>query len=340
MKQEYPFKRGSQGAFKLYISKTKGLVESELAKLVWGRSELYLRPKIEYALLSDGKRLRPILVILCAQSVGGNQDHVMPLAIAFELLHTATLIHDDIIDGDALRRGVPALHKKWGINSAILVGDALISLAISLAADFGVEIMKTVANSGLELCDGEYMDISLQLSKTTEEKYFLKIRKKSASLFKGVAQCGALAAGGSRHEVSCLAKFGECFGMAYQLFDDLRDLFPHEEVIPKDFKIGRITLPLIHLYRVGTSSERKVLEGGLRALRKRPPANITVAERILRSLKERGSLEYCENKMAETVQRGISSLSTLKDNKYKGYLIQMIRSLTLSSQLVLLPTQE
>ena len=164
----------SKKNFQLYLTETKQLINSELSNLVSKISELRLHPYLEYVLLSRGKRLRSILVILSVQSVGGDRDRVIPLALAFELLHSATLVHDDIIDEDKLRRGLPTLHRKSGVNTAILVGDAMISLGINLAADFGVEIMKIVSECSLELCDGEYMDTSLLLNEITEENYFLK----------------------------------------------------------------------------------------------------------------------------------------------------------------------
>lgn len=252
--------------FQLYLSETKRIINSELALFVSRIHELRLHTQIEYALLSQGKRLRPILTILCAQSVGGDRARVMPLALSFELLHTATLIHDDIIDGDEIRRGIPTLYKKWDANSAILTGDILISLAINLAADFGADIMKIASESGLDLSDGEYMDTTTTLNSATEEEYFLKIRKKSASLFKAAAQCGALGGGGSRLESESLALFGEYVGIAYQLRDDIQDLTVSRSV-PKDLRTGRVTLPLIHLYKVSGPSKRGVLENDLQILR-------------------------------------------------------------------------
>src|SRR3990170_585831 len=111
----------------------------------------------------------------------------MPLALAFELMHAATLIHDDIIDRDEMRRGKLALYKKWSAIDAILTGDALIALAVNLASEYGETVLKTVAQSALELCDGEHIDITFSLKTATEEGYIQNIREKSASLFKATA---------------------------------------------------------------------------------------------------------------------------------------------------------
>jgi geranylgeranyl pyrophosphate synthase len=315
--------------FQQYLSETRQIINLELSNLLSSISQMRLHPQIEYALLSEGKRLRPLLIILAAQSVGGDRSKVMPLALAFELVHNATLVHDDIIDGDKLRRGVPALYRKWSVNDAILAGDAMIALAINLAASFGAEVMKAVSQSALELCNGEYMDVSSSLNTTTEEEYFLKIKKKSASLFRAAMYCGALAGGGSSFEVESLAAFGENFGIAYQLRDDLLDLKLAGGFIPKDLKSGRVTLPLIHLYRVSDFSEREMLENNLRILmRGSQTANNDAVERIFRSLVAAGSFTHCEQKITEYIQRSIASVTPLKDTEFKAYLIQMAKSLT------------
>lgn len=160
--------------FQSYVENTKQLVESELSNLISRIAGIRLHEKMEYALLSHGKRLRPLMVILSAQSVGGNQDDVMSLALAIELLHTATLVHDDILDQDKFRRNVPTVHEKWSVNDAILVGDAMISLSINLAADYGREILKIGSETGLALCDGEYMDVSITSIKISENEYLEK----------------------------------------------------------------------------------------------------------------------------------------------------------------------
>jgi len=328
LKQEYSFKGDVEGSFKLYASETKSEVESELAKLVLRLSKLNLHPQIEYAVLSKGKRLRPLLVILSAESVGGNRNKIMPLALAFELTHTATLVHDDIIDRDEYRRGLPTLHKKWSVNDAILTGDALIALAIDFASRYGKTVLKTVSQSALELCDGEHMDITFSLKTATEESYFGKIKKKSASLFRAATYCGALAGGGTPSEVHSLSAFGENFGIAYQLGDDLLDLTSSVESIPVDLKSARLTLPLIHLYEVSDRKGREHLENDLEFLFGKEWTTRHVAvSRIQRILRESGSIDYCKRRIDEYVQKSIDSIMPLKENNFKSFLIQMTESL-------------
>ena len=296
-------------------------MDSELARLVSDLSDLYLYPQIEYAVRSNGKRLRPILVLLAAQNVGGNRDNFVSLALAFELMHTATLIHDDIIDQDGVRRGRLALHKKWSVNDAILTGDALIALSINLASKYGERIIDTVSKCGLELCEGEHIDVNSVLKTATEESYFKMIKRKTASLFRDAAFCGALAGGATTSEALSFSNYGENFGIAYQLKDDLLDIGFSTESIPS-LKAQRISLPLIHLYEKSDLGRRRQLEKSLFA-GEQGCGNV-FAEKVGRMLLQSDSIAYCKKKLGEYMQKTFDSIKPLKDNDYKSYLVQMI----------------
>jgi len=325
LKQEYSFNKKDE--FKSYLSMTKSQVESELAKFVARLSKLTLHPQIEYAVMSKGKRLRPLLVILSAESVGGKRTDVMRLALAFELMHTATLVHDDIIDQDENRRGKPAVYRKWSVNEAILTGDALIALSVDLASDYGENVLKTVARSALELCDGERMDLAPTPISADEEWYFKKIREKSASLFAAATYCGALAGGGTSAEVHCLHAFGQDFGLAYQVRDDLLDLEPQGNDVSRDLKSGRINLALIHFYRNSNSEEQNHLERSLRRLINGKQRSTNAAKDVARILGKKGSLDYCAKKVDRYLSRAVLSLSVLQDSPYKDHLVGMTQAL-------------
>jgi octaprenyl-diphosphate synthase len=299
-----------------YVFSTKRSIESELEKLVSKISVVRLHPLLEFALLSKGKRLRPILTVLSAQSVGGDPKKVKQLALSFELLHTATLVHDDIIDQDVFRRGIKTLYSKWFIKGALLAGDALIALSVNLAADFGPEIMKILSEVGLELSDGEYIDAVLSLDNATEQQYFTKIEKKSASLFRCATCCGALAAGGSRLEVEALAKFGEYFGMAYQLNDDLDDLLGKNQ-ISRDLRNGNVTLPFLYMYEHGDDAAKELMK------RNFGNRNVTLAvmEEVKDRMEEFGAIRYCKARIAEYVKKSHSSLEVVRDSKFRNYLM-------------------
>jgi octaprenyl-diphosphate synthase len=305
---------------------TKALIEFELSKFV-NSLEHKLAPQAEYALLSGGKRLRPLMVLLSAQSVGGDREKAVPLALAFELVHTSSLVHDDIIDGDVFRRGKLALYNNWSASSAILTGDLLIAYAVYLASGYGSRIIKMISQATAELCEGEHIDLMLPPS-STEEEYFHMIESKSASLFQAAASCGALVGKASPKEFDCLSNFGKNFGIAYQLRDDLLDLEPSREQVSKDLKKGRVTLPLIHLYGLSNSSERKAIEEALRAVTKISDAKSDLAVKsLLKRLEETGSITYVEKKIDEYFQLTMTSLAPLKDSSYKLSLIQMSKLL-------------
>jgi geranylgeranyl pyrophosphate synthase len=328
LKQEFVFEGHPGDAFKAYISEAKSQIESELAKFVSGLSGLSLHSQIEYAVLSQGKRLRPLLVVLSAESVGGNRKKVMPLALAFEFMHTATLVHDDIIDQDDMRRDRPAMHKKWSLNQALLTGDSLIALAVDLASTYGETIMKTVASSALELCDGENIDIAFSPQMMTEESYFRKIRKKSASLFQAATYSGALAGGGTLSEVNSLSAFGENFGMAYQLRDDLLDLTNKSTNELKDLRRGRLTLPLIYSYSKCSPDERRQIADGLQTfLSTDSAADMESTKQILEIIRKTDSREYCERRVDEFLHQAIASISEIKEAEYRAYLVEMVKAL-------------
>lgn len=304
--------------------KNKHRIELELSKLISEYSDLRLHELIEYAVLSHGKRLRPLMVILSAQSVGGVQEKVMNLALAVELLHTATLIHDDILDQDKFRRDAPTVHEKWSMNDAILAGDVMISLAINLLTDYGKKIMKIASETGLALCDGEFMDLSMSSINISEKEYLEKIRKKSASLFKAATQCGAIAGGATALEVKCLADFGEHLGMAYQLGDDILDITSGRDSIPKDLKERRISLPLIHLFNSSDFVEREQIHNDLKALETKDPSlKKRALDQILYNLKIKGSINYCKTKTNNFIEQAILDLHTLNDTSFKVHLIHM-----------------
>lgn len=325
MKQHYPLENPS---FPRYYLSTKNQVEVELSKYISKISQLDIFSEIEYAVLSPGKRFRPILVILSAESVGGERTKVMPLAIAFELIHTATLVHDDIIDQAETRRGKMSLNKKWSTNEAILTGDALIALSISLASSYDEKVIKTVAQSALELCEGEHLDLCGSLKTITEEVYFKRIKAKTASLCQAASYCGAVAGGGTVEEINYLSNFGENFGMAYQLRDDLLDFISKETYGLRDINDNKITLPLIHCYAHSTKEERKHIEKLHKIIRGNPSHADDEIDELMQTICNKSSLQYCERKIDYYLSSAFASIVPLKDTYYKQYLIKMVKALT------------
>jgi octaprenyl-diphosphate synthase len=317
--------------YRRYLEAGRRLVDHEIAGLLPQLTDLGLCERIAYVLQTQGKRLRPILVMLSAQSMGGQIEPVKKLAMAIELLHAATLIHDDVLDQDVFRRNAPTVNAKWGVRDAVLVGDALASLSINLTADYGKDIIKIMSQTCLLLSDGEYMDVENAHKKMRESDYLETIKRKSASLFKAATQCGAIAAGASRNEIDALAAFGENFGLAYQIKDDLSDVTALENAIPQDINEFRATLPIIHFCESVDPNIREAFFEAVVAVKSQGSAEKTaLLNRLHRNLESTGSLRYCTDRINQYVDDAVASLKPVKESVYKEHLFQMADSLRLS----------
>ena len=320
----------SEEGYHTYTEDAKRVVDVELSKIMPLVADLGLREKIEYVLRTRGKRLRPILVLLSAQSVGGGIETVRRLALAIEMLHVATLIHDDILDQDIFRRNELTVNTKWGVRDAVLVGDALASLSLYLSADYESEIVKIISRTCLLLSDGEYLDVEEAMDTRKESDYLETIRRKSASLFKASTQCAAIAANASRDETDALTEFGENYGMAYQIKDDLSDIIPLEDALPQDINEFRANLPIIHLCESAKPEVRDELFQAIVTTKTQNPHEKETALNMLREgLESTGSLRYCTDKINQYITNAITSLEPLKESIYKDYLVGMAGSLRL-----------
>jgi octaprenyl-diphosphate synthase len=310
--------------YNAYVREARRVIDLELEEVTSTITDLRLGEKIRYVLQTQGKRLRPILVMLSAQSLGGSIEPVRKLASAIELLHTATLIHDDILDQDVFRRNALTANAKWGVRDAVLVGDALASISLHIAADYDDEIVKTLSRTCLLLSDGEYIDVENATTPKSENDYVEMIRKKSACLFKAATECGAIAVKGSRNEVNALGAFGENFGLAYQIKDDLSDISSFEDALPQDINEFRATLPIIHLYESSTPAVRdEILRAMVSMKSQSPEQRLTYFDRLRKSLANTGSWQYCVGKINQYIEAATASLEPLRESGYKTYLVKM-----------------
>jgi octaprenyl-diphosphate synthase len=215
---------------------------------------------------SGGKRIRPLLVLLCSRLCGYPGEDVVVYASVVEFVHTATLLHDDVIDEATTRRGVPSANARWGNSIPVLVGDYLFSVSNALLVEKKQpRILEVMANTVKSIVDGELWEIFKRRDfGTTEEDYFSIITKKTAALFAFCCQIGAiLGEKGNSHE-QALANFGLNLGIAFQLVDDLLDLTSHPQKLGKpvgnDLREGNLTLPLIHLIKRANPGEVKRIQ--------------------------------------------------------------------------------
>ncbi len=224
-----------------------------------------IRPMARHLLRHPGKRIRAALVLFSARTAGPASDKSPQLAAAVEMLHAASLIHDDIIDEAALRHNQPALHARWGTQRAVLMGDYLFARIFSLLAEgFPLAVSRCLLSAAQEVCDGAIEETSLAFrSDTTEPRYLEVIKKKTASLMAAACECGAIVAGAPKHVQEGLRRYGKHFGIAFQLIDDALNFTGRAREIGKpvgsDIAEGKFTMPVLRVRRLMRGSERRRL---------------------------------------------------------------------------------
>ncbi|MDX5360667.1 MAG: polyprenyl synthetase family protein [Alphaproteobacteria bacterium] len=211
---------------------------------------------------SGGKRLRPMLTLAAARLSGySGQDHVK-LAATVEFIHTATLLHDDVVDGSDMRRGKAAANILWGNKPSVLVGDFLFSRAFQLMVETGsLRVLDILSNASAVIAEGEVMQLTTTNNiATTEDIYMQVIAAKTAALFAAATEVGAVVAGLPEEKAAALATYGRSFGIAFQLIDDVLDYGGTSEALGKsvgdDFREGKVTLPMLLAHARGTAEEK------------------------------------------------------------------------------------
>jgi len=226
---------------KQYLEQTTNKVDSLILQH-FGSARDDLAKASAHLLLAGGKRLRPALLLLAAEAVNkGSSSNVMPAALALELTHSFTLIHDDIMDGDSVRRGVPTVHTRWDEPTAILAGDVLFASAFEFICnattsdDAKVRATSVLARTCVEICEGQHMDMSFERrDDVSEDDYYKLVEKKTGALYAAAAEIGSILAQGKPSYTDALSHFGQGIGMAFQIQDDLIDLLAPPEVSGKD----------------------------------------------------------------------------------------------------------
>jgi octaprenyl-diphosphate synthase len=241
-------------------------VEAEFKKNL--DSDVKLISKIgEHLLGSGGKRFRPMVLILSTKLCGYRGDRHIPLASIIEFIHTASLLHDDVVDEAELRRGNVSANTIWGSEASVLVGDFLFSKSFSLMVrDGDIRILQVISDASTQLAEGEIQELirTSDLS-LVEDAYISIITRKTAALISAASRIGAILGGVSSEREASMGNFGLNLGIAFQLVDDTLDYFSDEKEFGKtigiDLKDGKVTLPLIHTLRQCTSQERNTIEG-------------------------------------------------------------------------------
>ena len=287
------------------LDKIKAPVASEMKQFNEAfRQTLYndnplLKKAVEHLLKSSGKQIRPLLVMLAARMVGEVNEKVMRVALALEMLHTASLVHDDVVDESNRRRGLPSVNALLSNQSAVLIGDYILSKALECAAlTDDVRVVRYIAQVGQSLADGELLQLNAKDSdQLSESAYFDIIGRKTASLFSVCARLGAMAAGATESEAERLAQYGKLIGLCFQLRDDVFDYGTAEVGKPlgNDMKEGKLTLPAI--YAVKHSDDTSMLELAQRVRRKE--ATVEEIQQLIDFSISEGGLEYAQWYMSD-----------------------------------------
>ncbi|MGB8951579.1 MAG: polyprenyl synthetase family protein [Candidatus Aminicenantales bacterium] len=306
------------------VQKDLGDVEGELRQI--GKSSNALINEINsYLFQKPGKRIRPALLILCSKLCDyQGKAHIFWSAV-IELIHTASLIHDDIVDNSNLRRGKDTVHSRWGPNITVLLGDYLYikSIAISLETKNN-PVIDLLSEISTRMIEGELIEYSMSGNlDIAESQYFDILEKKTASLFAASCQIGGLLGNASAEDVRVLHDFGANLGMSFQIIDDLLDFSGDEETLGKpvlsDLNEGRITLPLIYTFRHGGKIAQKHLPALLKDRRTHPASQ----EEILKIVKSNGALDYTFQKAVEFTRKSKDVISLFPKSAYQESLLLM-----------------
>ena len=282
-----------------------------------------LKATLDYLLGSGGKRLRPALVLLSSKFYPADAEKVVSLAAAVETLHTATLIHDDLIDNSFLRRGNPTLNTMWNRAATVLTGDYLFARAAAFAAETeSVRVISIFSQTLMTICSGELNQIfSSDEGQLTKEYYYQRIYSKTASLFAASTEAGALLSGAPEPEAQALRDYGYNLGMAFQIVDDILDFAGNEGELGKpvgsDLRQGIITLPAIHFLEAHPGDEtvtrvlssRDVRENEVRA--------------AVEAIKESGAIESSIAEAKSFAARSRDALSILPHNDYRQAMLDL-----------------
>lgn len=274
-------------------------------------SNALMNQVVENYLRSKGKQIRPILVILSARHFGEVNDNVIAAAAAVELLHNASLIHDDVVDDSKTRRSVPTINSIWDNHIAVLVGDFFVSTALQLAITTGdPRIIDSLARLGKLLSLGEIDQIyNARYHKLDEKAYFEIIKRKTASLFVSCVEMGAYAVGADEGQIDDMRRYAELLGLCFQIKDDIFDYFT-DDVVGKptgnDLREGKITLPLLHVLE----NEALPMHDEMLALSRKEELTSDEIATLIDYAKENGGIDYAYAVMMRLRDEAVALLSS------------------------------
>ncbi len=294
--------------------------------------ELYL--PVEYCIKNGGKRIRPLMTLIACDMFGGNIDQAMPSAIGIEIFHNFTLMHDDIMDNAPMRRGKPAVHKKWNSNTAILSGDVMFAIAYQYMLKTPEKKLKRVLEvfneTVIQICEGQQYDMNFEtLNNVSEAEYLNMIRLKTAVLPANSLKIGAIIANAPENEINNLYLFGELFGLAFQLKDDWLDIFGDEDVFGKktggDIVANKKTWLYIKAFELANKNQLKTLNEAFNNKTVHPKEKINTVKNIYLQLELNKLAIEQMNKYYKRAQDYLNKIKIPEESKSNlSHLLKML----------------
>ncbi|MDC7712329.1 octaprenyl diphosphate synthase [Vogesella indigofera] len=284
-----------------------------------------IRQVAEYIISAGGKRLRPVLTLMAGRAMGYDEPYLHELAAMVEFIHTATLLHDDVVDESDMRRGRQTANAMFGNAASVLVGDFLYTRAFQMmVASNNMRILEVMAGATNIIAEGEVLQL-LNIGDTslTEAQYLLVIQYKTAKLFEAATRVGAIMAGASAEQEQALADYGMHLGTAFQIIDDVLDYSGDAGTIGKsvgdDLAEGKVTLPLIYTMRQGSEQAATTVREALEA------ASRERFGEVMAAVQSCGALDYARGEAEKAAERAIAVLAPLPDSDYKTALAELAR---------------
>jgi octaprenyl-diphosphate synthase len=277
----------------------------------------------EHIIAAGGKRLRPVLVILSARALSYEGQQHYDLAAVIEFIHTATLLHDDVVDESSLRRGKPTSNSLFGNAASVLVGDFVYSRAFQMMVNVGdMKILQVLADATNVIAEGEVLQLmNCRNPQTTEQEYLKVIHCKTAKLFEAATRIGALLAKAPLTTVEAMSRYGAHLGLAFQLIDDVLDYSGDQALIGKslgdDLAEGKPTLPLIHVMRHGNPIQVAAVQAAIRG------GGLEELPLVLEAIHSTGALEYVREKAFVQVHLAKQELACLAPGRERDFLLQL-----------------
>jgi octaprenyl-diphosphate synthase len=277
----------------------------------------------EYIISAGGKRIRPLLTILCAKALENSDHLIYKMAAMIEYIHTATLLHDDVVDESGLRRGRPTANAVFGNAASVLVGDFIYTRAFQMMVESeSLRVLKIMADATNVISEGEVLQLlNIGRSDLTSQEYFAVIESKTAKLFEAAARVAAIISGADKIQEDALAFYSIYLGTAFQIVDDILDYSSSSEVMGKnvgdDLLEGKVTLPLLYLLHGDNNEYRRLI---CQAIEQPKDASI---ERVIEVVKTSGALEYCANIAKDYVAKAQAELQKISQNQYVTILNEL-----------------